>query len=134
MLIDFLFLSFSFSGLFGSSNTKDALPKRSTTVKHSSISDQIAPTKSTEEILSSERSINERFEYFLLIIFLIFCIIVQPYLKMTLVLKSMVGVYHRHLMKKPKLMFPFRFIVDQYLIQTIKLKYKIFTFTLNNRF
>ncbi len=65
----FFFLSFSFSGLFGSSNTKDALPKRSTTVKHSSISDQIAPTKSTEEILSSERSINERFEYFLLIIF-----------------------------------------------------------------
>jgi hypothetical protein len=64
----FAFLLFSFSGLFGS-NTKDVSPKRSTTSKHSSTTDQIAPTKSTDEILSSERSVNERFEYFLLIIF-----------------------------------------------------------------
>jgi hypothetical protein len=63
----FFSLSSSFSGLFGS-NTKDVSPKRSTTMKPSSINDQIAPTKSPEDNLSSERSINEnddtRFEIY----------------------------------------------------------------------
>ena len=54
----FVFLLFSFSGLFGS-NTKDISPKRLTTSKTSSITDQIAPTKTTDEILSTERSVSE---------------------------------------------------------------------------